>query len=643
MQNNSKPQPPTLDQLKDRVYRPKKAIITSGMPYANGPIHLGHLAGALLPPDIFARWMRMLIGGNNVLFVSGTDDHGSTSELSAKAAGVEISEFLKEIHQKQYATMTRYNLSFNVYSGTSREDCFPMHSQFSQDMLRKIHRNGMLEKRTSLQWFDGSLKRFLQDRFVTGKCPNEKCDNTNAYSDECESCGTKYDPSELQAPKSTLSGATPELKPTIHWWLDMWKVSEVLQEWIQSKEKTWRSAVFTEVINTVMPCLKFDNIHEPKYKDIKSSLPPHKSRYAAGKKIVLQFSNKTDLQQGKDILLKESISSELLDGWAHRSISRDVLWGIPMPSDIDPDMKGKTLYVWPDSLIAPISFTKVALRQSGQSIDDYKAYWCDPGAKVYQFLGQDNVYFYTLMQGALWLGSQQDPHRLPIPGELQLTDVFSVHHLMVDGEKMSKSKGNFYTADSLLEKGYTSDQIRYFLASLNLADKASNFDFNWLGERNKFLAGPMNAAFEKPISACHSKFDGVIPEGKLIEKVEGETYKLIQRYLKSMERADYPVLLGAIENYARQINSLFTQFKPHDDRAPETERKDALYTSFYVLKNLVIMLYPFVPHTMDLVRHSLNLPDSTYDVKELGIAIPSGHKIGKQTSYFPAVADNSAQ
>ena len=155
--------------------------------------------------------------------------------------------------------------------------------------------------------------------------------------------------------------------------------------------------------------------------------------------------------------------------------------------------------MWPDSLIAPISFTKVALDKQGRK-NEWTRFWKDPEARIFQFLGQDNVYFYTLMQGAMWLGVKSD---------YQMTDVFSVFHLMVDGEKMSKSRGNFYTGDQLVnEMGYDADQVRYFLATLGIAEKPSNFEFETFKERNKFLAGPMNAAIEKPISACHSKFDG---------------------------------------------------------------------------------------------------------------------------------------
>jgi methionyl-tRNA synthetase len=636
--------PPDIETILKQIRRPKKAVVTAGMPYANGPVHIGHLAGAHIQADIYARWLRMLIGKDNVLFVCGTDDHGSTSEVSAIQAGKPIREFIDGIHAKQGETMRRYSVSLDVYSGTSRPDCFPEHRDLSQDFIRRLYKNGMLEKKTSRQWFDPKMERFLPDRFVRGKCPNPKCENDSAYGDECDSCGLQYEPTELISPRSAISDATPILKDTVHWWLDMWKVSEVLREWIQGKKDQWRMPVYNEVIHTVLPSLSFPNTFEPKYKEIKAELPQHKSKYAAGKKIQVQFESKTDLYRGQEQLKSHGIEAELMDSWAHRSITRDVAWGIPLPVDLDPDMKGKTLYVWPDSLIAPISFSRVALKNKGRDLSEHAAFWRDPEARIYQFLGQDNVFFYTLMQGAMWLGTQEDPTHLPRAGELQMTEILGAYHLMVGGEKMSKSRGNFYTGDQILdEKGYAADQVRYYLAILNLAEKSSNFDFASFDERNRFLAGPLNAAFEKPISAVHSKFGGKVPEGVLNEKVLQETTRIVKQYAKQMEKAEYSTLLFAIENYARQINSLFTQFKPHDDRFPEEARRNALYSCFYVLKNIMIMLHPFVPETMDRLRETLRLDPSVFRVDELGKPIPAGHEIGPKQTYFPAVAEAPAQ
>jgi methionyl-tRNA synthetase len=634
--------PPTLEEILARIPRPTRAVVTAGMPYANGPLHLGHLAGAHVPADVHARWLGMLIGRENVLFVCGTDDHGSTSELAAMKAGRPIREFIDEVHVGQTATLARYGIDLDVYSGTSRPDCFPLQKALSDEFLEKLDDNGLLVKRRTKQWFDPELGRFLADRFVRGRCPNPKCDNEDAYGDECDRCGHQHDPSELIDPRSAVSDATPRLEETVHWYLDMWQVSETLREWIETKQKVWRSSVAGPMLDVVRPALRLGQGTEDTFKSLKKTLPPHKQRFARGGQVVIQLSSRADFDRARELLAEAGVTSEPVDEWAYRAVTRDTEWGIPVP-DRDPELAGKTLYVWPDSLIAPISFSRLALQRRGVDPETVAEFWRDPDARVYQFLGQDNVFFYVVMQGAMWLGTQSDPHRMPERGDLQLTDVFGCFHLLVGGEKMSKSRGNFYTADELLTgKGYSADQVRYYLSLLGLPDKPSDFDFGKLDERNDFLAGPMNAAFEKPISAAHSKFGGRVPDGALLDKVSQETTRIVQRYVKAMQRADYPGLLYEIERYARIINGLFSQYKPHDDRRPERERADALYSCFFVLKNLVVLLYPFAPETMNRVRESLRLPESVFRVDELGTGLPAGHEIGPKGEYFPPTARTEA-
>ena len=594
-----------------------------------------------MPADIHARWLGLLIGRHNVLFVCGTDDHGSTSEVAAAAAGVPVRAFIDAIHAKQKATLDAYGIGLDAWTGTSRPEAFPRQVALTDWMLRRLHANGLLHKRVSKQWFDPKLGRFLPDRLVRGTCLNPKCGHPDAYSDECPVCGHQHNPADLTDPRSTLSDATPELRDTPHWFLDMAALGETLREWIASKRSSWRPAVFTEVHGTVLPAVRMSKDHEPTIKEMKGELPPHKRIYWPGQQLVVQFEDAAGLAAGRAALDARAVPYVLNDEWGHRSITRDVAWGVPVPADMDPELAGKTLYVWPDSLIAPISFSQVALAARGEDPAGVDAFWRDPDARVYQFLGQDNVYFYVLMQGAMWLGTQADPHRLPVAGELQLTEVFGVFHLQLEGAKMSKSLGNFVTGDDLLERGYSPDQIRYYLSLLGLTRKQSNFEFAALDERNQFLQGPMNASFERPISAAHSQFGGVVPDGRLLDEVVEATEKVVARYVGAMQKAEYHSMLFDVENYARTINSLFTRYKPHDDRHPIEGRRDALFSSFYVLKNLMIMLYPFTPHTMEKLRVALRLPAEVWSIDELGKPIPAGHAVGPNVEYFPKGADGA--
>ena len=209
--------------------------------------------------------------------------------------------------------------------------------------MRTLYKNGMLEKRTSEQWYDSKFEMFLPDRYVIGTCP--KCGHEKAYSEECDACGSQYEPKELLNPISTLSESTPVLKPTDHLYLNMWKVVDQLREWLEGKKKTWRKNIIQEVMNNVLPSFSISNKHEDRLKELKDSLPKFKSRYAPGKKIVVQFNNLGDFESAKAVFDGESIELEVQNGWAIRSITRDVAWGIPVPTDIDPDLKGKSLYV----------------------------------------------------------------------------------------------------------------------------------------------------------------------------------------------------------------------------------------------------------------------------------------------------------
>src|SRR5690606_27135596 len=191
-------------------------------------------------------------------------------------------------------------LGLDVSSGTSRPGTSPIQRERVDWWIRRLHQNGRLEKRTSLQWYDPKLERFLQDRFVSGTCPN--CGHDGAFSDACEHCGAHYQPDALKDPKSTLSDATPELRETVHWWLDLWEVADELGAWIRTKKKTWRKLVFNEVYNTVLPTLTFANVHEPAYKAIKAELPAHKSRYAPGKRVAVVCETKADLRAVRDRL-----------------------------------------------------------------------------------------------------------------------------------------------------------------------------------------------------------------------------------------------------------------------------------------------------------------------------------------------------
>ena len=264
----------------------KRTLITSALPYANGPVHIGHLAGVYVPADIYARYLRSK--GEEVMFVGGSDEHGVPITIKARREGVTPQDIVDRYHAIIRDSFEELGISFDVYGRTTSAT----HRKTASDFFRRLYEKGEFIEKTSEQLYDPEAGEFLADRYVTGTCP--RCGNEHAYGDQCEACGTSLSPSELINPKSALSGATPVLRETTHWYLPLDKWEPRLRQWILEEHKEWKPNV---------------------YGQCKSWL---------------------DL------------------GLQPRAVSRDLKWGIPVPVE---GAEGKVLYVWFDAPIGYISNT----------------------------------------------------------------------------------------------------------------------------------------------------------------------------------------------------------------------------------------------------------------------------------------------
>ena len=265
----------------------KRTLITSALPYANGPVHIGHLAGVYVPADIYARYLRLK--KQDVLFIGGSDEHGVPITLKAKNEGVTPQDIVDKYHGMIKDSFGRFGISFDVYSRTSA----PIHHETASEFFKKLYDDGKFVEQTSEQYYDEENKQFLADRYIVGTCP--KCSFEKAYGDQCESCGTSLSPTELINPKSMISGNTPVLKETKHWYLPLDQYEPWLKEWILEGHKDWKSNVYGQ-------CKSW----------IDSGLNP-------------------------------------------RAVTRDLNWGVPVPVE---GAEGKVLYVWFDAPIGYISATK---------------------------------------------------------------------------------------------------------------------------------------------------------------------------------------------------------------------------------------------------------------------------------------------
>lgn len=262
-------------------------LITSALPYANGGVHIGHLAGVYIPSDIYTRYLRLQ--GHDVVHVCGSDEHGVPITLKAKKEGITPQQVVDRYHEIIKKSFQEFGISFDIYSRTSSNT----HRETASEFFRKLYDEGKFLEQTSEQYFDPTANQFLADRYITGDCP--KCGAENAYGDQCEKCGSTLSPLELKNPKSMISGATPILKETKHWYLPLDQYEPFLREWILEGHKEWKSNVYGQC--------------------------------------------------------KSWIDGGLLP----RAVSRDLDWGIPVPVE---GAEGKVLYVWFDAPIGYISATK---------------------------------------------------------------------------------------------------------------------------------------------------------------------------------------------------------------------------------------------------------------------------------------------
>lgn len=214
----------------------KRTTVTSALPYANGPVHIGHLAGVYVPADIYARYLRLK--GDEVLFIGGSDEHGVPITIKARKEGITPQDIVDRYHTLIKKSFKDFGISFDVYSRTTSDT----HHKFASDFFKTLYDNGNFIEKTSEQYYDIEAQQFLADRYITGKCPH--CSNENAYGDQCEMCGTSLNATDLINPKSTISGSMPEMRETKHWYLPLDQYQEWLTQWILEGHKEWRPNVY---------------------------------------------------------------------------------------------------------------------------------------------------------------------------------------------------------------------------------------------------------------------------------------------------------------------------------------------------------------------------------------------------------------
>jgi len=288
-------------KYNDTPQNKNRFTITAALPYTNGPIHIGHLAGVYVPADIYARYLRLK--GKDVAFICGSDEHGAAIPMKAKKEGVTPQEIIDKYNGIIKKSFEEFGISFDNYSRTSAK----IHHKTASDFFKKMYEDGKFIEEITEQLYDEEAQQFLADRFVVGTCP--KCNHDGAYGDQCESCGSSLNATDLINPKSTISGSIPVLRETKHWFLPLDQYDTFLREWIiKGHKKDWKSNVYGQV------------------------------------------------------------KSWIDEGLKARAVTRDLDWGIPVPVE---GAEGKVLYVWFDAPIGYISSTKEWAEREGKDWEPY--------------------------------------------------------------------------------------------------------------------------------------------------------------------------------------------------------------------------------------------------------------------------------
>lgn len=665
----------------NRPVFPARAVVTAGMPYGNKDLHFGHIGGVFVPADFFARFLRDRIGAENVLFVSGTDCYGSPimeGYRKLTEAGEfkgSITDYVRGHHDNQKAALDAYGISLDIYEGSGLEPAKSHHAKLSDEWIRRLYEVGVLKKRSTLQFYDTEAETFLNGRQVIGRCPVHACKSEKAYADECD-LGHQFDPEELIAPVSQLTGTKPELRPCDNWYFDLPRYAEVLEdlcrEW--DSDEQVRDVVTKTVRETlVAPVIYIQNKFREDFNSIEADLPAHKVIEPEGNQssFSVEFSNWEERDAAREVLRSASIQFRTGKCLLPFRITGNIEWGVPVP-ELE-GTEGLTVWCWPESLWAPISFVQTALDEAEPgrySSSDWKDWWCAEDSQCFQFIGQDNIYFYCVAQPAMWeaLGW----------GLKQTTPVANYHILFMNKKASSSGEIKPPMAAELLEH-YTAEQLRAHWLNLALDAKAVSFSpkvFDTsvsykdkktgeevLVKDDPRVADPalkesafLTNIFNRIARSCFYGANRVCAEHlprEASEAVIEEARNCVLAFERKVYDLDFHSALSLVEDYCRAANKRW-------DAAAKAAGEDAdayeaaLADAFVALRTVASLMHPVVPAGCELIAEYMGFEADAFfswkhifeTPRELSAALgedPSEHAIKELPPRFDFFRKHESQ
>ncbi|MGB0715664.1 MAG: methionine--tRNA ligase [Phycisphaerae bacterium] len=613
---------------------PDRYLVTAGLPYSNGRLHVGHIAGAYLPADTYVRYLRA--AGHEARFICGSDDNGVAALKTAREENRSVESLTAEYNERQAADFAGLGIKFDIYGGTHQPDFVEIHEKFSQELFLKIHEKGYFTKRRTMQLFDPVAGQFLPDRYVQGTCPH--CCSDQAYGDQCESCGKSLDALELIHPISKMTGTPAETRETVHWFLRLDQLEDTLRAWMEGKQDHWRATVLKFALGQMSFAVQIEPALVDADKSLLDGLPEHKARLE-GEGTRLTFETKDARDQACEALRNAGKPAEIVHGLPERAMTRDLTWGVPVPLD-DPDAEGKVLYVWFDAPIGYVSFTGAMCANLGEGEGAYADWWKNPDCKVVHFIGEDNTVFHAIIWPAMLLASHDSDDVQGAKGEYQLphnvvANAFvNVKFPGKDEEKMSKSRGTAIWIEEYL-KQFDPDPLRYYLTAIAPESARTTFDVDdFITRNNGELLNALGNFFNRCITFAHKYFDGKVPDPG---ERQPEDIEQLQRCATAadkiaaeFEACRFKNALAEIMALARDGNGYFDLTKPFMSRKTDMDACGrAINVCLQTARALTTLMAPILPHTAASAAKMLQLEASWQSWSSTTKELPGGHTLGE--------------
>jgi len=617
---------------RERPQFPKRAVVTAGMPYGNKDLHFGHVGGVFVPADAFARFLRDRIGTENVIFVSGTDCYGSpiitdyTKQVSSGDFRGSLLEYVRFNYERQGDTLQQYKVALDCFAASALDPYRETHECMGAMIMESAYRHGHLEKRSTPQFYDASKQMYLNGRQVLGRCPIQGCRSEKAYADEC-SLGHQYEPKDLIDPVSTLSGERPETRFVTNWYLPLEKFRKYLLPWFERLLKTgeWRDFAVRMVLEYFeAPTIYVKRASIDAAPEVIGLLPPHRRETGKGQSDKFIFENLAAQDAARTVLGHHRLRYRSGKTLVPFRLTGNLEWGLAAPKL--EGLADLTFWVWPESLWAPISFTASLLRQRGAEPDAWKQWWSSKDAKIYQFIGEDNLFFYGVAEMALFLATQEGALSTDVPeGQLQLPCIVANRHILfLDTKASSSGAVQPPMAKDLLEF-YSPDQLRIHFLSLALGARNVSFRPKPLDPTTvATMSDPvlkdgnlLSNAFNKAARSCfytsQKYYDRRLPEGDVSEEVVEQAKHAILDYEAAMARQELHVAAAIAAAYIREINARWSRHSPYREECDSDTRRRATIDAFHMVRVAIVLLHPIAPVGTEKVKQHLRVGDEIWN------------------------------